>query len=193
MLVTLLYTLALFSSALSITLNNTIYLITNAEKPSLGRLGLSPEVWKEHRTAFPSVFENLNIGLIITCTPNITTNACVPANITAAPLAASLGLVPDTSCGTGDDADIDCVDDLLREYEAREYDAKSNQSVLIIWDSSDIDDLLDNLNLELPEGEDEDNLAIFADIILIKNRKQPLVEISMNCTAIGDGQAPGSF
>jgi hypothetical protein len=28
----------------------------------------------------------------------------------------------------GDDADVDCVGDLLREYET-----KSNQSILIIW------------------------------------------------------------
>jgi hypothetical protein len=52
----------------------------------------------------------------------------MPANDTAGPLAASLGLVPDTSCGTGDDAEDDCVGDLLKKY------AKNNtQSILVIW------------------------------------------------------------
>ncbi|KAJ7306191.1 hypothetical protein DFH08DRAFT_902359 [Mycena albidolilacea] len=128
MLVALLYTLTLFSSALSITINNTLYLITNAERPSLGRPGLSPLGMRRAQECIPPVFAEFNLGLIVVCTPDIKTNSCIPANTTAAPLAASLGLVPDTSCATGDDADIDCVVDLLRGYAEA-----STKSILIIW------------------------------------------------------------
>ncbi|KAF7355895.1 Phosphoglycerate mutase family [Mycena venus] len=196
MLITLLSILALlFATVSSISINNTLYIITNAERPSLRRPGLSPIGMERAESCIPAVFHALNIGLIVVCTPDIKTNACIPANTTAAPLAASLGLVPDTSCGTGDDAEDDCVGDLLKKY------AKHNiQSILIVWDSNETDDLLENLDLELPESDDdddsgeddEDDLAIYADIILIKNKKKSLVESSMNCTGI-DGQAPGSF
>ncbi|KAJ7725573.1 hypothetical protein B0H16DRAFT_1736098 [Mycena metata] len=147
------------------------------------------------KSCIPSVFGALNLGLIVVCTPDIKTNICIPANTTAAPLAASLGLVPDTSCSTGDDADVDCIGDLLREYAT-----KSTQSILVIWNSNGMDDLLENLNLKLAENDDgidtgeddEDDLAIYADIILIKNKKKPIIEALMNCTGI-DGQAAGSF
>ncbi|KAJ6573046.1 hypothetical protein DFH09DRAFT_395660 [Mycena vulgaris] len=186
----LLYILAHFSTALSISINNTLYLIGNAERRSLRRPGLTPVGMERANSCIPSVFGALNLGLIVVCTPDTKTNVCIPANTTATPLAASLGLVPDTSCGTGDDADDDCVGDLLREYAK-----KSNQSILVVWDSNGMDDLLENLDLELAEnddGDDEDDLAIYADIILIKNKKKPIVETSMNCTGI-DGHAPGSF
>ncbi|KAJ6449975.1 hypothetical protein C8R45DRAFT_1044190 [Mycena sanguinolenta] len=190
-----LYALALFSTAASISINNTLYLISNAERPSKRLPGLTPIGMKRAQSCIPSVFGGLDLGLIVVCTPNITTNACIPASTTAAPLAASLGLVPDTSCDTGDDADPDCIGDLLREYAT-----KSTKSILVVWDSNDMDDLLESLNLELAEvddgietGEDdEDDLAIYADIILTKNKKKPIVETSMNCKGI-DGQAPGSF
>ncbi|KAJ7890751.1 hypothetical protein B0H13DRAFT_2277020 [Mycena leptocephala] len=159
----LLYTLALCSTALSISINNTLYLISNAERPSMRRPGLTPIGMERAESCIPSVFGALNLGLIVVCTPDIKTNVCIPANTTAAPLAASLGLVPVTSCSSsmGDDADVDCVGDLLREYET-----KSNQSILIIWDSNDMDELLENLNLELAENDngidtdedDEDDL-----------------------------------
>ncbi|KAJ6526684.1 hypothetical protein B0H19DRAFT_1084277 [Mycena capillaripes] len=61
------------------------------------------------------IFGTLNLGFIIVYTPGIKINVCIPANTTAAPLAASLGLVPDGSCRTDDDADVDCAGDLLRE------------------------------------------------------------------------------
>ncbi|KAF8187848.1 hypothetical protein K438DRAFT_1972553 [Mycena galopus ATCC 62051] len=194
MLTTLFSTLALlFTTVSSISINNTLYIITNAERPSLGRTGLSPIGAVRAEGCIPSVFDSFNIGLIVVCTPNIKTNACMPANSTAAPLAASLGLVPDTSCGTGEESDDDCVGDLLKKY------AKTNtQSILVVWDSNEMDDLLENLNLELPDSDDddddgedaEDDLAIYADIILTKNKKVALAESSMNCTGI-DGQAPG--
>ncbi|KAJ7794433.1 hypothetical protein B0H14DRAFT_2621932 [Mycena olivaceomarginata] len=59
------------------------------------------------------------------------------ANATAAPLAASLGLVPDTHCGTGDNANDDCVGDALKKYAKN-----STQSILIVWDANEMDDLL---------------------------------------------------
>ncbi|KAJ7856589.1 hypothetical protein B0H13DRAFT_2672948 [Mycena leptocephala] len=196
MLTTLLSIFALlFATVSSISINNTLYIITNAERPSLRRPGLSPIGKERAESCIPAVFGALDLGLIVVCTPHIKTNACMPANATAAPLAASLGLVPDTSCGTGDDAQDDCVGDLLKKYAKN-----STQSILVVWDSNQTDDLLDNLDLELPESNDdddsgesdEDDLAIYADIILIKNKKKALVESSMNCTGV-DGQAPGTF
>ncbi|KAF8164130.1 hypothetical protein K438DRAFT_1858172 [Mycena galopus ATCC 62051] len=191
----LVYALTLFSTVSSISINNTLYFIRNAERPSKRLPGLTPIGMERAERCIPSVFGGLNLGLIVVCTPDAETNVCIPANTTAAPLAASLGLVPDTSCKTGDDADVDCIGDLLREYAT-----KSTQSILVVWDSNDMDDLLESLNLELAEpddgidtGEDdEDDLAIYADIILTKNYKKPIVETSMNCTGI-DGPAPGSF
>ncbi|KAJ7340714.1 hypothetical protein DFH08DRAFT_811908 [Mycena albidolilacea] len=69
----------------------------------------------------------------------------MPANTTAAPLAASLGLVPNPSCGMGDNASHDCVGYLLKKYAKN-----STQSILVIWDSNETDNLLEHLDLELP-------------------------------------------
>ncbi|KAJ7347321.1 hypothetical protein DFH08DRAFT_867755 [Mycena albidolilacea] len=188
---TLLSALALLSPALAVSINNTLYIITNSERPSLGRPGLSPVGWLRAQSCIPPIFANLNLGLILVCKPNIKTGACLPANATAAPLAASLGLVPDTHCGTGDNANDDCVGDALKKYAKN-----STQSILIVWDANEMDDLLENIDIELPDGdddddEDEDDLAVHADIVLIKNLKQKVIETSMNCSI--DGQAPGSF
>ncbi|KAF8144535.1 hypothetical protein K438DRAFT_2029117 [Mycena galopus ATCC 62051] len=186
----LVYALTLFSTVSSISINNTLYFIRNAERPSKRVPGLTPIGVERAERCIPSIFGALDLGLIVVCTPDINTNVCIPANTTAAPLAASLGLVPDTSCKTGHGADVDCVWDLLSEYAT-----KSTQSILVVWDSSTMDDLLESLNLEMAEGDDgddEDDLAIYPDIVLTKNYKKPVVETSMNCTGI-DGQAPGSF
>ncbi|KAJ6551769.1 hypothetical protein B0H19DRAFT_1264403 [Mycena capillaripes] len=152
MLTALLSLALLFAAVSSISINNTLYIITNAERPSLRRLGLSPIGMERAESCIPTVFGALNLGLIVVCTPDIKTNACMPANTTAAPLAASLGLVPDTSCGTGDDADDNCVGDLLKKYAKN-----STQSILVVWDSNETDDLLENLDLELPESDDDDD------------------------------------
>ncbi|KAJ6481985.1 hypothetical protein C8R45DRAFT_1003697 [Mycena sanguinolenta] len=151
MLTTLLSLAILFATVSSISINNTLYIITNAERPSLRRPGLSPIGMERAQSCIPDIFHSLNLGLIVVCTPHIKTNVCVPANTTAAPLAASLGLVPNTACGTGDDADDDCVGDLLRKYAKN-----STQSILIVWDSNAMDDLLENLDLEMSGDDDDD-------------------------------------
>ncbi|KAJ7347319.1 hypothetical protein DFH08DRAFT_809078 [Mycena albidolilacea] len=218
----LLSSLVLLSPALAVSINNTLYIITNSERPPLSRPGLSPIGWQRAQDCIPrfvvlcisfqhhsdsptfdlfipsriQLFADLNLGLILVCKPNIKTGACLPANATAAPLAASLGFVPDIHCGTGEEADDDCVGDTLRKYAKN-----STQSILVVWDSNEMDDLLENIDIELPEGDDdddddgeddEDDLAIHADIVLIKNLKKKVVETSMNCTGI-DGQALRSF
>lgn len=55
------------------------------------------------------------------------------ASTTAAALAAQSGLILDTSCGTGDDSDDDCVPNLLVEYTKK---LDSTQSMLIVWVST---------------------------------------------------------
>jgi hypothetical protein len=51
----LLSTLALLSPALAVSINNTLYIITNAERPSLGRPGLSPVGWLRAQSCIPPV------------------------------------------------------------------------------------------------------------------------------------------
>jgi hypothetical protein len=71
------------------------------------------------------IFADLNLGLIIVCKPNNKTGACMPASDTAAPLAASLGLVPDSHCATSSDA---CVGNTLTTYAKN-----STQAILVVW------------------------------------------------------------
>ncbi|KAJ6592922.1 hypothetical protein B0H19DRAFT_1279698 [Mycena capillaripes] len=191
MLITaLLSTLAFLSPALAVSINNTLYIITNAETPSLDRPGLTPIGLQRAQDCIPPIFADLNLGLIIVCKPNNKTGACMPANDTAAPLAASLGLVPDSHCGTGDDASDACVGNTLTKYAKN-----STQAILVVWDSAEMDDLLENLDIELPGGDDDDDaddVTSHADLLLIKNLKQTVIETSMNCTGI-DGPAPDNF
>jgi hypothetical protein len=56
MLITaLLSTLALLSPALAVSINNTLYIITNAETPSLDRPGLTPIGFQRAQDCIPPV------------------------------------------------------------------------------------------------------------------------------------------
>ncbi|KAG7451507.1 uncharacterized protein BT62DRAFT_916497 [Guyanagaster necrorhizus] len=142
--------LLLAASALAIT--NMVYIITNAETPSLHRPGLTPIGHHRAGHCIPEVFGNLSLGLIASCTPNSDTGTCVPAVATAAPLANSLGMEIDTSCGTGEESDDDCVHNLLHAYAKT-----SSAPILIVWDAAAMDDLLENLGMELPDADNEDD------------------------------------
>ncbi|KAJ7819582.1 hypothetical protein B0H14DRAFT_2836301 [Mycena olivaceomarginata] len=161
MLITaLLSTLALLSPALAVSINNTLYIITNAETPSLDRPGLTPIGLQRAQDCIPPIFADLNLGLIIVCKPNNKTGACMPAN-----------------------------------DNRRAARRNSTQAILVVWDSAEMGDLLENLDIELPGGDDDDDaddVLSHADLLLIKNLKQTLIETSMNCTGI-DGPAPGTF
>jgi hypothetical protein len=102
----LLSSLALLSPALAVSINNTLYIITNSERPSLSRPGLSSIGWQRAQDCIPPVrpsssashlnhhsdsltfdlfipsriqlFADLNLGLILVCKPNIKTGACLP-------------------------------------------------------------------------------------------------------------------
>ncbi|KAK0484969.1 hypothetical protein IW261DRAFT_1416858 [Armillaria novae-zelandiae] len=146
--------LLLAASALAI--ENTVYIITNAETPSLQRPGLTPIGHHRAGHCIPEVFGNLSLGFIASCTPNSDTGTCIPAVATAAPLANSLGLGIDTSCvvfsGTGEESDDDCVKNLLHTYSKT-----STAPILIVWDAAAMDDLLENLGMELPDADNDDD------------------------------------
>ncbi|SJL10052.1 uncharacterized protein ARMOST_13434 [Armillaria ostoyae] len=184
--------LLLAASALAI--ENTVYIITNAETPSLHRPGLTPIGHHRAGHCIPEVFGNLSLGFIASCTPNSDTGTCIPAVATAAPLANSLGMGIDTSCGTGEESDDDCVKNLLHAYAKT-----SSAPILIVWDAAAMDDLLENLGMELPdadneddeEGQEEEPVGTHPDVILTKIKGSKLAESSMNCTSI-DGPADDS-
>ncbi|KAJ6572888.1 hypothetical protein DFH09DRAFT_1460959 [Mycena vulgaris] len=130
------------------------YIITNAETPSLGRPGLTPVGKRRAESCIHNVFSQLNIGLILTCTVDRDGEAglnCPAANETALPLAKTLG-INITACGTGDGADDDCVHDKIQKFNKN-----SNRSVLIVWDSRDMEDLIENEDTDA--GLDNDSLG----------------------------------
>ncbi|KAF8127493.1 hypothetical protein K438DRAFT_2000780 [Mycena galopus ATCC 62051] len=107
---------------------------------------------------------------------------CPAANETAVPLATALGINIST-CATGDGADDDCPNNTLQKFNKN-----SDQSVLFVWDSTDMEDLLENLDTDA--GLENDQLALHPDLILAVNPKD-LTNVgvtSMNCTGI-DGTA----
>jgi hypothetical protein len=54
---------------------------------------------------------------------------------------------------TGDGADDDCPNNTLQKFNK-----KSNQSVLLVWDSSDMEDLIENVDTDA--GLDNDQLGL---------------------------------
>ncbi|KAJ7794432.1 hypothetical protein B0H14DRAFT_2923131 [Mycena olivaceomarginata] len=181
--------LALLSPALAVSINNTLYIITNAETPSLDRPGLTPIGLQRRRIAsLRSIFADLNLGLIIVCKPNNKTGACMPANdnrLAARRVPGARARQPLR----------DVVRRLCRQYTDDLTPKNSTQAILVVWDSAEMGDLLENLDIELPGGDDDDDaddVLSHADLLLIKNLKQTLIETSMNCTGI-DGPAPGTF
>ncbi|KAK0205155.1 hypothetical protein DFS33DRAFT_1274108 [Desarmillaria ectypa] len=189
----------LLLAASAFAIENTVYIITNAETPSLHRPGLTPIGHHRAGHCIPEVFGNHSLGFIVSCMPNSDTGTCIPAVATAAPLANSLGIEIDTSCvvlsGTGEESDDDCVHNLLHAYAKT-----SSAPILIVWDAAAMDNLLENLGMELPDADDEEDdeedqeeetVGTHPDVILTKIKGYKLAESSMNCTSI-DGIADGS-
>ncbi|PPR06748.1 hypothetical protein CVT24_013055 [Panaeolus cyanescens] len=185
----------MFAGAARAVFNNTIYVITNAETPSLNLPGLTPIGFQRASTCIPSVFSNLNVGLIVTCPFDADSGLCSETEATVAPVAAALGLTPDISCGAGEETDDDCVIDLMKKFGKT-----STQSILLAWDLNGMDDLFENLDVDDdfvgPNGEDDDedsdDETPHFDIIftIVKGKVTNLA--SMGCPGI-DGQAPGTF
>ncbi|KAF8164652.1 hypothetical protein K438DRAFT_2025266 [Mycena galopus ATCC 62051] len=169
----------------STTAKIPFYIISNGETPSLGRPGLTPVGKQRAESCIPNIFSQLNIGLIITCTVDRDGEEglnCPAANETAVPFATAFGINIST-CATGDGADDDCPNNTLQKFNKN-----SNQSVLFVWDSTDMEDLLENVDTDA--GLDNDQLALHPDLILAVNPKD-LTNVgvtSMNCTGI-DGTA----
>ncbi|KAF9258228.1 hypothetical protein L218DRAFT_948559 [Marasmius fiardii PR-910] len=139
--------------------NNTIYIISNAETPSLNRPGLTPVGERRAQQCIPSVFTDFNIGLIISCNGTEAGSededgdgqGCGASVATVQPLATKLGLTLNT-CGAGDDANEECASRLINAFAKN-----STAAVLVVWDNLQMDDLLENLNINDEEDDSEDN------------------------------------
>ncbi|KAJ7802607.1 hypothetical protein B0H14DRAFT_2891704 [Mycena olivaceomarginata] len=109
-------------------------------------------------------------------------DCCIPNVRTAFPLAQSLGINIAT-CATGDGADDDCPSNTIKKFNK-----SSNQSVLIVWDSTDLEDLIENVDTDA--SLDNDSLGLHADLILSVNpaKLKSVGQSSMNCTGL-DGTA----
>ncbi|PPQ92015.1 hypothetical protein CVT25_004872 [Psilocybe cyanescens] len=118
--------LTLAGSALAIS--NPIYVISNAEVPSLFRPGLSPVGLQRATQCLPQLFSTLNIGKIITCPQS--EDSCFETLATTQPIADALGLPIDTSCGADENTSDNCVSDLTKKFAKN-----STQSILIVWPS----------------------------------------------------------
>ncbi|KJA23941.1 hypothetical protein HYPSUDRAFT_66033 [Hypholoma sublateritium FD-334 SS-4] len=175
--------LSLIYPVLSIT--NPIYIITNAEQPSLSRPGLTPIGYKRANECLPELFSTLNIGKIIMCPQNDDSQVCFETLDTTQPTADYLGLPIDTSCGADENTDDNCVNDLLKKFAKN-----STQSVLIVWDIQEIDALLgEDLDLDTDEADADDGIHFDLVTMVVKNKIKGIV--SQNCTDI-DGIAPGT-
>ncbi|KAJ7186309.1 hypothetical protein GGX14DRAFT_409220 [Mycena pura] len=146
------------------------------------------------------IFSQLNIGLILSCSVDKEGKdglLCPNAVLTATPLAKALGLNI-TLCATGEGSKDECVPDKLEAFFKT-----STKSALIVWDSTEVDDLLEDANVK-DAGMDIDDTVetqqvsssftrfIGPDVILtvpgLGVRVRPIAT-SMNCTGI-DGPGP---
>ncbi|KAF9558630.1 hypothetical protein CPC08DRAFT_709462 [Agrocybe pediades] len=166
-------------------INNTMYIISNAEQPSLSRGGLSPVGFRRANECLPQLFSKMNIGKIIACPPNDDDDpVCFETLDTARPIADALGLSIDTSCGADENTDDNCVTDLAKAFEQT-----SSQAILIVWDIGAVDDLIkDSLDLN---GNDAKDDGVHSDFITVVEKGLITGVISQNCSGI-DGIAPGT-
>ncbi|KIJ48439.1 hypothetical protein M422DRAFT_66336 [Sphaerobolus stellatus SS14] len=177
------------------TLNNTVYIISQAETPSLGIDGLTPVGLRRAQHCIPNVFNGLGIGLIISCTPDPDTGACFAAVATVTPLAQSLNLTVDTSCTTGDHAEDDCASNLIASFTQN-----STAAILAVWDAGDEDTFVDNLTsnfdgIDIPDQKDDDGV-FHHDVFTIVRTGASIRRLSQNCSgidgkALGTGRLPG--
>ncbi|KAK7062784.1 hypothetical protein VNI00_000274 [Paramarasmius palmivorus] len=177
-------TLVLLAGYVAAAAKIPYYIITNAETPSFNRPGLTPVGQRRASTCVPEVFTQFNIGLIISCSVDRDGEeglGCPAAVETATPLASLLGLNI-TLCGTGEESNDECVHNKIHKFNQA-----SNQSTLIIWDASDMDNLLENADVN-DAGIDEDTIGMHPDLILTVVGGKRVGQSSMNCTGI-DGPA----
>ncbi|KAF9478779.1 hypothetical protein BDN70DRAFT_986167 [Pholiota conissans] len=168
-----------------LAITNPVYIITNAEQPSLSRPGLTPVGFKRANECLPALFSTLNIGKIIMCPRNDDSEVCFETLSTTQPTADALGLPIDTSCGADENTDDDCVTDLLKKFAKN-----STESVLIVWDIQEIGALLgEDLDLDTDEADADDGIHFDLVTLVVKNKIKGIV--SQNCTDI-DGIAPGT-
>ncbi|KAH8073009.1 hypothetical protein BXZ70DRAFT_1013250 [Cristinia sonorae] len=175
--------------------NNTVYIISNAETPSLNLPGLTPIGLQRAQDCLPSLLGPLNIGKIISCPVDEEDNLCGETVATATPTANALGLTIDTSCGADEETDDDCVTKLINQFGKN-----STQAVLIVWDVNAMDDLFENLDIDDDNEDDDDNDdddddddgAAHFDVITTIVKKKVQSTASQSCSGI-DGQAPGTF
>ncbi|KAJ7920206.1 hypothetical protein B0H13DRAFT_1867839 [Mycena leptocephala] len=157
------------------------YIITNAETPSLDRPGLTPLGKQRAEECIPTVFSQLNIGFILSCT-HANSLGCPAANETAMPLAQALGLNI-TYCGAASDT---CVHSKIQAFLKA-----SNQSALVVWDANDMDNLIEKADVN-DAGLDDDSLGTqqvsSPDLILTVVGGTRVGQTSMNCTGL-DGPA----
>ncbi|KAF9036308.1 hypothetical protein BJ165DRAFT_629755 [Panaeolus papilionaceus] len=173
--------------------SNTVYVISNAETVSLALPGLTPVGYDRAHNCIPPIFAGLDIGLILTCTPDFDSGLCRATEATAAPVAAALSLTPDTTCrGDDDDDDDECLYRVISTFAQT-----STKAVLVVWDINELDDVFESLDVdddfEFDElnGDDDDETTHFDLMATIADRRVTSVT-SMACDGI-DGQAPGTF
>ncbi|ESK92742.1 phosphoglycerate mutase family [Moniliophthora roreri MCA 2997] len=168
----------------SLSANNTIYIINSAETPSLGRPGLTPIGQQRAQDCIPNVFGTLDIGLIISCTEDGHGGGvgCAAAVETVTPLANRLGLNI-TTCKAGEDASENCVSNKVKDFGKN-----STNSVLVVWDPLEMEDLFENIDIDRPGSDDEYEGTPHLDVIVTARKAKVLSQSSMNCTGI-DGPA----
>ncbi|KAK7062783.1 hypothetical protein VNI00_000273 [Paramarasmius palmivorus] len=169
--------------------NNTVYIINSAETPSLGRPGLTPIGQQRAQDCIPNVFRTFDIGLIVSCTEDGHGggSGCPAAVLSATPLATQLGLNITTWRTTfskaGEDANENCVSNKIRDFATN-----STRSVLLVWDPLEMEDLFENIDIDRPGSDDEDEGTPHLDVIVTARKTKVLSQTSMNCTGI-DGPA----
>ncbi|KAF8188060.1 hypothetical protein BJ912DRAFT_926507 [Pholiota molesta] len=184
-------TLALaVQSSIAAKLNNTIYIISNAETPSLQLPGLTPVGAQRAQACLPALFAPLDVGLVVTCPFDPDSGKCAETIATATPIADSLGLTVDTSCGADEETDDDCVPDLLKKFGKN-----STQAIIVIWDLGDMDSLFENLDVDDggdDDDDDDDDDTPHYDVLTTLVGHKITSTVSQGCDGI-DGQAPGTF
>ncbi|KAF9002745.1 hypothetical protein BDQ17DRAFT_1425699 [Cyathus striatus] len=174
-------------------ISNPIYIISNAEAPSLNRPGFTPIGKQRAEECIPPIFKDKNIGKIISCLPDKDSGLCSQTVDTATPLANYLGLEVDTSCGAGEESNDDCVGDLMKSFSKT-----SDKGIVIVWDLQGMDDLFENIDADYPdienenddddEGGEDDAVTTNFDLITTVNHSVITSVESQNCTGI-DGPA----
>ncbi|KAH9474426.1 hypothetical protein JR316_0012885 [Psilocybe cubensis] len=166
-------------------LNNPIYIISNAEVPSLSRGGLSPVGQRRANNCLPKLFQNLDIGKIIMCPKNKGSDVCFETLPTTQPTADALGLPIDTSCGADEKTSDNCVQNLVKNFAKT-----STQAILIVWDQGEVGTLLED-KLDLNTGPADAIDGVHFDVFTVVHKGVISQVTSQNCTGI-DGIAAGT-